>query len=55
MCCTDIKWKFYLLDFYSGSLRALLLALSEGVWSITCHYNGRTDNDLKWEKIPRVT
>jgi len=30
MCCTNIKWKFWLLKFYSGRLRALLLTLSEG-------------------------
>jgi len=33
------KMEVCLLKFYSGRLRALLLALSEGVWSITCHYN----------------
>jgi len=36
MCCTNIK-KFCLLEFYSGSLRALFLVLSEG--SVVRHYN----------------
>jgi len=28
--CTNIKWKFHLLKFFSGHSRALLLTLSEG-------------------------
>jgi len=37
MCSNNIKFNFCLLKFYSGCLRALLHAFSEGVWSR--HYN----------------